>query len=109
MTNKKKANEIVNTYKSYYKDIEYLMWYDLEDIAMEMAIWKDKQFANRFNCGKVLRLRRKAYKKGYDKAIEKACEWLDKNIPLYEDLNEKVWGDMARNDLLNDLKNEIKL
>lgn len=44
MTNEEKAIEIVDSYKSFYKDIAYLMWSDMEDTVIEMAKWKDKQF-----------------------------------------------------------------
>lgn len=60
MTNKQKANEIVNAYKSCFKDIEYLMWSDMQDTVMEMADWKDKQFA-----------------KEKRQLFEKACDWLN--------------------------------
>ena len=77
MKNEEKATQLVQKWavEGYAEASTYFA-------SCEMAKWKDKQFTNRFNCGKVLQLRRKAYKKGYDIAIEKACEWLNSQACL---------------------------
>jgi len=71
--------------------------------AMEMAKWKDEQ-SQGIICGKVLQLRRKAYKKGYDKAIEKACVWLKNNIHDYYTTNEFV---EYFDEMVDDFKKEM--
>ena len=76
MTNREKANEIGkkrarqhhhNTFEGDLKNNEFV-FSDEECMksALEMAEWKDKQFAE--------------MKK---QLIEKACEWLEDNYPYY--------------------------
>lgn len=44
MTNKEKAVKLVEHYKTRYDNTCYLLWTDLEDIAVQMAEWKDEQW-----------------------------------------------------------------
>ena len=80
----------------------------LVDALIEMAEWKDEQ-PKEINCGKVLQLRRGAYKKGYDKAIEKACEWLKNN--MYEGTCEQMLSKKPypfMQDFINEFKNAME-
>ena len=44
-TNEEKARKLVEQYETKYNDTRDLLWTDLEDIAIQMAEWKDKQYA----------------------------------------------------------------
>lgn len=44
MTNEEKTENIISKYETKYNDTSDLLWTDIEDVAMEMALWKDEQF-----------------------------------------------------------------
>ena len=44
-TNEEKARKLVEQYETRYNDTRDLLWTDLEDIAIQMAQWKDEQYA----------------------------------------------------------------
>jgi len=78
----------------------YLKYADVEKAAFQMAEWKDGH--PRISTGKVLQLRRRAYKKGYNDAVKKACEWINLQAVL-------GWiEDVKVDEFLNDFKKEMK-
>ncbi len=88
MINEEKAYCLIQEHLG--EKIEYFQRKSVEKALLEMAAWKDEQ-PKENNCGKILQLRRRAYKKGYDKAIEKACEWLKENISHYVTIGHTDW------------------
>ena len=88
-----------------------LAYEDVEKAAFQMAEWKDGH--PKISSGKVLQLRRRAYKKGYDKAIEKACEWLKENLTLYVSVEPKGWEGykllIEEEELTTELKKAMEL
>lgn len=76
----------------------------LVDALIDMAEWKDEhpvEISGRL----ALQLREQAYKKGYDKAIEKACEWLKNN--MYEGTCEQILSKKPY-PFMQDYINEVK-